>query len=101
MAMEWANGQARSGDRGMSVLRGMVFSGCGDYAQWIAKYQEYYRAKTGLTLFPGTLNLRLPGPYELPPRQGTSVGGTRVWLSRLSEYPPSANLRPASGHLAA
>ena len=68
----------------MSVLRGMVFSGCGDYAQWITKYQEYYRAKTGLTLFPGTLNLRLPGPYEsrsrrlmhgtggcnrLPPRQ--------------------------------
>jgi len=59
----------------MSVLRGMVFSGCGDYAQWITKYQEYYRAKTGLTLFPGTLNLRLPRPYELPPAKVLRLEG--------------------------
>jgi len=49
------------------VLRGRIFAGIGDYAQWITKYQEYYRGKTGMTLFPGTLNLRLDHPYELPP----------------------------------
>jgi CTP-dependent riboflavin kinase len=50
----------------MNAVRGRVESGHGDYAQWIALYQEYYRAKTGLTLFPGTLNLDLAHPYELP-----------------------------------
>ncbi len=48
------------------VLRGRVFTGIGDYARWIERYREYYRAKTGMSLFPGTLNLRLDHPYELP-----------------------------------
>jgi riboflavin kinase, archaea type len=50
----------------MTVLRGKIVTGTGDYAQWITKYQEYYQAKTGMRLFPGTLNLRLDHPYELP-----------------------------------
>ncbi len=48
------------------VLRGTIVTGIGDYAQWITKYHDYYQAKTGLSLFPGTLNLRLDHPYELP-----------------------------------
>ncbi len=50
----------------MDVLHGKVFTGIGDYARWIEMYQEHYRAKTGVSLFPGTLNLRLDQPYELP-----------------------------------
>ncbi len=50
----------------MDVLHGKVFTGIGDYARWIEMYQEHYRAKTGMFLFPGTLNLRLDQPYELP-----------------------------------
>ncbi len=48
------------------VLRGKVFTGIGDYARWIETYREHYRAKTGLSLFPGTLNVRLDQLYELP-----------------------------------
>jgi len=48
------------------VLRGRVFTGIGDYARWIEMYQEHYRTKTGMSLFPGTLNVRLDHPYELP-----------------------------------
>lgn len=51
----------------MSALRGTVFAGSGDYARWITTYRAHYRAKTGLDLFPGTLNLRLAHPYALPP----------------------------------
>jgi riboflavin kinase, archaea type len=53
-------------EQGMTVLQGTIVTGIGDFAQWIAKYQEYYLAKTGLSLFPGTLNLRLDHPYQLP-----------------------------------
>jgi len=48
------------------TLRGKVFTGIGDYARWIERYREYYRVKTGMSLFPGTLNVRLDRPYELP-----------------------------------
>jgi len=50
----------------MTLLRGKVVSGEGSYAYWIAKLQPYYRSKTGMTLFPGTLNVRLDHPYILP-----------------------------------
>jgi CTP-dependent riboflavin kinase len=48
-------------------LVGKVCSGKGDFAQWISKLSEHYRQKTGLTFFPGTLNVRLDEPYHLPP----------------------------------
>lgn len=53
----------------MGILRGKIVSGDGDYARWIAKFQQDYRRKTGLTLFPGTLNIRLNHPYILPPNK--------------------------------
>jgi CTP-dependent riboflavin kinase len=85
----------------MKVVRGTVVSGRGDYAQWIALYQEHYRAKTGLTLFPGTLNLRLSHPYALPPdtiiRLEGQEYGSRVSVSivpvRIFER-PGVILRP-------
>jgi CTP-dependent riboflavin kinase len=60
------------------VVRGTVSTGRGDYVQWIALYQEYYRAKTGLTLFPGTLNLRLDHPFELPPDKIIRLEGHEI-----------------------
>lgn len=50
----------------MRVLRGKVESGVGDFAQWILKLNAYYERKTGLKLFPGTLNVRLSKPYTIP-----------------------------------
>ena len=48
------------------VLRGTVSTGVGDFAQWIELLSDHYLRKTGIQLFPGTLNLCLEEPYELP-----------------------------------
>lgn len=50
----------------MAELIGKVTSGIGDCGQWIAKLHDHYRRKTGLDLFPGTLNVRLDRPYRVP-----------------------------------
>lgn len=49
------------------ILKGKVKSGKGDFAQWIQLFHDYYFRKTGLHLFPGTLNIELSQPYSLPP----------------------------------
>jgi riboflavin kinase len=69
-------------DRALSERRlyGRVRSGMGDFSYWLAKLQPHYRAKTGMDLFPGTLNVELPEPYRLPPEplrlEGSEWGGT-------------------------
>jgi riboflavin kinase, archaea type len=50
----------------MPVLKGVVVSGMGNFSFWIEKLESYYTQKTGMRLFPGTLNLRLAEPYSLP-----------------------------------
>ena len=46
-------------------MRGVVTTGRGDFGQWIEKLQDHYERKTGMRLFPGTLNLRLGEPFSL------------------------------------
>ena len=53
----------------MIMLRGRVVSGVGNFAYWIARLREHYHRKTGLWLFPGTLNIELGEPYILPRRR--------------------------------
>jgi CTP-dependent riboflavin kinase len=48
------------------VLRGHIASGKGDLAQWMRLHARRYAAATGLALYPGSLNLILDKPYELP-----------------------------------
>ena len=50
----------------MPVLKGVVVSGMGNFSYWIEKLESFYSQKTGMHLYPGTLNLRLPEPYSLP-----------------------------------
>lgn len=50
----------------MRVLRGKVVTGVGNFSYWIEKLQDHYRDKTGMRLFPGTLNVELDEPFELP-----------------------------------
>ena len=50
----------------MRVLKGRVVTGVGNFSYWIERLQEHYREKTGMRLFPGTLNLQLDEPFELP-----------------------------------
>ena len=48
------------------LLRGKVVSGTGNFSYWIDKLQEHYLRKTGMRLFPGTLNVELSEPFTLP-----------------------------------
>jgi CTP-dependent riboflavin kinase len=50
-------------------LRGVVRTGKGDFAHWIDRLSDHYRRKTGVQLFPGTLNVHLLAghTYLFPP----------------------------------
>ena len=50
----------------MRTLRGEVTSGKGDFAYWLDRLRDLYKDKTGMDLFPGTLNVRLAQPFDLP-----------------------------------
>ena len=50
----------------MRVLKGKVVTGVGNFSFWIEKLQDHYRSKTGMWLFPGTLNIQLDEPFDLP-----------------------------------
>ena len=41
------------------TLRGVVRTGKGDFSYWLEKLGPYYTSKTGMKLFPGTLNVHL------------------------------------------
>jgi len=67
-------------DSKSTVLRGVVRTGIGSFGFWLAKLHEHYEAKTGMTLFPGTLNLELFEPFRMPRNalrlEGHEYGGT-------------------------
>jgi riboflavin kinase, archaea type len=50
-----------------------------NFSSWILKLQDHYYRKTGLKLFPGTLNVQLETPYRLPAKvlrlEGHEYGG--------------------------
>jgi riboflavin kinase len=62
------------------ILKGKVVTGVGNFSIWIEKLQEHYRDKTGMKLFPGTLNLQLAEPFDLPKNrtrlESKEYGGT-------------------------
>lgn len=50
----------------MHRLRGKVVSGRGDFGFWIEHLNHLYEQKTGVRLYPGTLNVELTSVYSLP-----------------------------------
>jgi riboflavin kinase, archaea type len=50
----------------MRRLRGRVVSGRADFGQWIGRLSSFYEQKTGMRLYPGTLNVDLSSEYSLP-----------------------------------
>jgi len=52
---------------GVVTLRGTVCTGLGDCGRWLTLLEDHYRRKTGMTLYPGSLNVELPEPYRVPP----------------------------------
>lgn len=56
---------------GRMTLRGQVRTGKGDFSYWLAKLEAYYTAKTGMKLYPGTLNVHLVEGQSFPtPAEG-------------------------------
>jgi len=43
----------------MTILRGIVRSGKGNFSFWLARLEAYYTRKTEMKLYPGTLNVHL------------------------------------------
>ena len=64
----------------VQIFRGKVVSGIGNFSFWIEKLQDHYLRKTGLRLFPGTLNVQLDQSWSLLPRplrlEAEEYGGT-------------------------
>jgi riboflavin kinase len=50
----------------MFVLTGRVVTGVGNFSYWIERLKDHYRRKTGMSLFPGTLNVCLEEEYSVP-----------------------------------
>jgi riboflavin kinase len=52
----------------------------GNFSYWIEKLQDHYQRKTGMRLYPGTLNIELEEAYSLPKRmvrlEASEYGGT-------------------------
>jgi riboflavin kinase len=49
------------------ILRGEIRTGVGNFSFWLHKLEPYYTRKTGMRLFPGTLNVHLTGgSYTTP-----------------------------------
>ncbi|MDP6452975.1 MAG: DUF120 domain-containing protein [SAR202 cluster bacterium] len=69
------------------ILSGTVRSGKGDFSYWMGKLHALYTEKTGVTLYPGSLNIELAAPYDLPLEGVTRVEkeeyGGRVSVSIL------------------
>lgn len=61
-------------------LVGKVKSGMNSLSYWMTKLEPYYTAKTGMKLFPGSLNVELSYPFQLPEHvvrlEGHEYGGT-------------------------
>lgn len=64
----------------MRLLKGKLVTGVGNFSFWIEKLQDHYLKKTGMILFPGTLNIKLDEPFDLPPQrarlEAEEYGGT-------------------------
>lgn len=61
-------------------LVGKVRSGMNSLSYWMDKLEYHYTAKTGMKLYPGSLNIELPEPFRLPEHvirlEGREYGGT-------------------------
>jgi riboflavin kinase, archaea type len=49
----------------MAVLRGRVTSGVGDLANRMLDYSDLYARKTGIRLYPGSLNIVVKEPWHV------------------------------------
>src|SRR6266851_2490276 len=58
--------EALARDQFRAIRRRRAISGRADFGLWIEQLSSFYEQKTGMRLYPGTLNVELPSPYSLP-----------------------------------
>ena len=84
------------------VLRGRVCSGKGDAARWLGTFDDAYARKTGMPVFPGSLNVALDFPFDWSARgiqdwiilfAGEEFGGERDILMLPCRLPSLGSLR--------
>jgi CTP-dependent riboflavin kinase len=46
------------------TLTGSIQSGKNDASYWLQRFHAPYRRKTGMSIFPGSLNLELEGSFD-------------------------------------
>ena len=56
----WSQGTLGSAKLGDMLLRGWVTGGTGGHAHWMTTHADLYEAKTGVRLYPGSLNVARP-----------------------------------------
>jgi len=57
----------------VQYLHGKVVTGLGNFSYWMTLLGDLYASKTGMRLFPGTLNLQLDRPWETPRRRAIRI----------------------------
>jgi riboflavin kinase, archaea type len=76
------------------MLRGRVTGGIGDLARWMTVHADLYEAKTGVRLYPGSLNLELDRPWHVgterirlePPEYGVGLSIVPCTIDRLDAF---------------
>lgn len=70
------------------ILNGEVTSGIGTAKMWVSKIEEVFKNKTGITVFNGTLNIKLNKEYIVKPDwiiKPEEFGGTENVLVKKCE----------------
>jgi len=60
-------------------LSGHVQSGKGDASRWLALFNTEYSHKTGMPIFPGSLNVALDAPFDW---FAPVISGRTIWFGR-------------------
>jgi hypothetical protein len=50
----------------MKILKGKIISEVGQFSQWMEKLEKYYSFKTGVKLFPATLQIQVEEKSPIP-----------------------------------
>jgi riboflavin kinase, archaea type len=75
-------------------LRGRVASGVGGHAKWMRIHADLYEVKTGVRLYPGSLNVVLDGPWHVsdyrvrlePPEYGVGLSIVPCWIEAIEGF---------------
>ncbi|MBM6618808.1 hypothetical protein [Bacillus suaedaesalsae] len=69
----------------MKVLKGKIISGIGEFAQWMESLESYYSYKTGMKLFPKTIQVYLEEPFSCQEPIACYINGAEGIIMAINE----------------